>query len=227
MGIALLVIGLVVGIVGSLMVVAVAFRQSLLWGLGSLFLAPVWLIFIVLHWEESKRGFFISLAGTAILFLGVFFLPTADLLGGLDSGSEEVWDEPLGDFGPATEGEAPAETTAAPDLPLSGSEALDSGEGVASAAGREPRRPLSRPSLPRGPAAPRPRPRENLTVPVERASSYIGQLVDIVKVDGTVVTARIRHVDEEGLRIEQPVGGGSITFSLPRRQIQELRVRPR
>ncbi len=68
--IGLLVLGGVVSIVGGIMFLVVAFRAGVGWGLGCLFLSfPVSLIFLVKYWQESKKSFFIQLAGAALLIV--------------------------------------------------------------------------------------------------------------------------------------------------------------
>ena len=71
MALVLLIVGVVVMIVGGVMVLIAAFRESVLWGLGCLFFWPVNLIFIVTHWQESKTGFLIQLAGGALMVVGI------------------------------------------------------------------------------------------------------------------------------------------------------------
>ena len=49
------------------MLLIVAFQESLLWGLGSLFVPLVGLIFICLNWDVSKRPVLIKLAASVSL----------------------------------------------------------------------------------------------------------------------------------------------------------------
>ena len=51
-----------------------AFRESLLWGLGVLFLPIVPLIFLIVHWHRAKGPFFIQLYGLGFVLLAVFAL---------------------------------------------------------------------------------------------------------------------------------------------------------
>ncbi|HJT16433.1 MAG TPA: hypothetical protein VJ853_03550 [Thermoanaerobaculia bacterium] len=67
--------GLIIAIVGGIMVLIAAFRESFWWGIGSFLLWPVQLFFVVTHWAESKRGFLTSLCGAAILIVGVVLTP--------------------------------------------------------------------------------------------------------------------------------------------------------
>lgn len=71
MGVVILVIGAIIALVGGFMLLIEAFRESVLWGIGSLLFNPVSLIFLILHWDVAKKPFFIQLGGLAIAFVGV------------------------------------------------------------------------------------------------------------------------------------------------------------
>jgi hypothetical protein len=58
-------------LVGSIMFVVNAFKVSVAWGLGVLFLAPVGLVFLVKNWRESKKSFLLSLVGAALVVVGL------------------------------------------------------------------------------------------------------------------------------------------------------------
>ena len=69
MGIAgpgLLIIGLIVHLIGWIMLIVVAWRESIWWGLLSIFVPFVALIFVITHWQDAKRPFLISISGTAV-----------------------------------------------------------------------------------------------------------------------------------------------------------------
>lgn len=63
-------IGIIVFVIGGIGTLIAAFKTSLLWGLGCLFIAPVSLVFLILHWDVAKNPFFLQLAGLAILIVG-------------------------------------------------------------------------------------------------------------------------------------------------------------
>ena len=65
----LLIAGGIIALVGWIMFLIVAFKESILWGIGCLIFAVVGLVFLVLHWNDAKKPFFIWLAGGAILFV--------------------------------------------------------------------------------------------------------------------------------------------------------------
>jgi hypothetical protein len=74
-GPALFVLGLVVSLVGCVMVVSLAFRKSVLWGLGTIFVPFVYLIFAITHWDDAKKGFLTGVSGAAIVMLSILFTP--------------------------------------------------------------------------------------------------------------------------------------------------------
>jgi hypothetical protein len=66
----LLYVGLAVFIAGGIGTLIAAFKTSLWWGLGCLFIAPVSLVFLFMHWGVAKNPFFLQLAGIGIMLLG-------------------------------------------------------------------------------------------------------------------------------------------------------------
>jgi hypothetical protein len=66
--------GCLLMLLGWIAFIVVAFRESILWGLGVLFLPFVSLIFLVLNWSRAKDSFFLQLWGLAILLVGAFAL---------------------------------------------------------------------------------------------------------------------------------------------------------
>jgi hypothetical protein len=63
--------GLILLLVGGLMFLLSAFSESILWGLGVLFVPFVSLAFLILHWGRAKDSFFLQLWGLALVMLGV------------------------------------------------------------------------------------------------------------------------------------------------------------
>lgn len=68
----LFIIGLGVFVIGGIGFLIAAFRTSLLWGLGCLFLSPLQIIYLFTHWNSAKRAFFIQLVGGAIMLMSVW-----------------------------------------------------------------------------------------------------------------------------------------------------------
>ena len=67
----LLFIGVAICLVGGIWLLVVAFQESIWWGIGSLLLPIVGLIFVILHWQEAKKPFLIQLGGVAFMILGI------------------------------------------------------------------------------------------------------------------------------------------------------------
>jgi hypothetical protein len=67
-------IGFALCLVGSIWLLIEAFKESILWGLGCLFLGFVSLIFIVVHWQRAKRPFILWLEGLALVLVAIFLL---------------------------------------------------------------------------------------------------------------------------------------------------------
>jgi hypothetical protein len=73
-------LGIVVNVVGGIWFFVLAFRESILWGLGCIFVPFVALFFLVKHWKDAARPLLLCVLG-AILFLSawIFMMPdTAD-----------------------------------------------------------------------------------------------------------------------------------------------------
>lgn len=62
--------GWIVGIAGSMLFLIAAFGEDLLWGIACLFCGPAWLIFLVLYWDEAKKGLLVMVAGCVIAGIG-------------------------------------------------------------------------------------------------------------------------------------------------------------
>ena len=71
-GYIILTIGAVLLIFGKIGFIIATFRESIWWGLGSLFIPFVGLFFLISHWEDAKGPFFLALMGVGILFVGLF-----------------------------------------------------------------------------------------------------------------------------------------------------------
>jgi hypothetical protein len=70
----LVVGGLVMGIAGIVLLVK-AFQESILWGLGYIFVPFVSLIFVVLFWQNTKKPFLYLLGGFAVFMVAILVGP--------------------------------------------------------------------------------------------------------------------------------------------------------
>ena len=55
---------------GFILILVAAFKESILWGLGCLFIHLVILVFVFTHWEEAKSGFLLFLGGLGAIVAG-------------------------------------------------------------------------------------------------------------------------------------------------------------
>ena len=60
-------IGLGIFVIGGIGLLIAAFRTNILWGLAVLFIAPVAIIYLILHWQDAKGSFKIQVFGLLIM----------------------------------------------------------------------------------------------------------------------------------------------------------------
>jgi hypothetical protein len=65
----LLYIGIVFILFGGIYFVIIAFKKSLLWGIGCILIYPISLIFLIIYWKETKKTFLIQLIGIGIIII--------------------------------------------------------------------------------------------------------------------------------------------------------------
>lgn len=63
-------LGVALSFIGWLWLVVNAFRESALWGIGSLIISPIALIFGLLNFGENKIPLLLSLVGLVMYFMG-------------------------------------------------------------------------------------------------------------------------------------------------------------
>ena len=73
-GMILFFVGAIVAGIGGIWFLIAAFQESVLWGLGCLFLGPVSLIFLILHWDTAGKPFLVQLAGVVPMFAGMMMM---------------------------------------------------------------------------------------------------------------------------------------------------------
>jgi len=67
--------GLLIALIASIVVLINAWRQSIGWFLLALFVPFGRLIFVCMHWSETKNSFIMTYVGVAIMFAGIFAVP--------------------------------------------------------------------------------------------------------------------------------------------------------
>ena len=70
MGEIIFYVGLGIFIIGGIGLLIAAFRTSILWGLAVLLIAPVAILYLIVHWQDAKGPFKLQIFG--ILIIAVF-----------------------------------------------------------------------------------------------------------------------------------------------------------
>jgi len=71
LSILLILAGIGIALVGNIQILIMAFRESVLWGLGILFVPFVGLIFVVMRWQDCWKPFLTNVAGIVVLWIGM------------------------------------------------------------------------------------------------------------------------------------------------------------
>jgi hypothetical protein len=212
----LIAVGGVTALVGFIIILMVAFRVSVGWGLVVLFLW--WLViplvvFLVKYWTEARAGFLLCISGWIVSGVGSFVL----------AGSETT--TAVAEF----ERYDPQPRLAQPDL----SEA--EGAPVASDDLSEGEYDLPQ-QMPTPVAEPTPTPPPPETspdteeleevIPTDQAADHIGEYVELSLQEGRRVRVFIESAGPDGLRVTQRVGGGTVTYPVRWDSIIEIHRLP-
>ena len=72
LGLALMIVGGIGSLIYGIRLLILAFQKSIWWGLGSLFVPFVGLVFVIMHWAEAGKIFLFGLLFSVLIFLGMF-----------------------------------------------------------------------------------------------------------------------------------------------------------
>ena len=72
----LIAIGLIIAVVYGIILLIKAFQTHILWGLGSLFVPFVSLVFVIMHWDIAKKPFLMGLISIPFYIAGTAMLPS-------------------------------------------------------------------------------------------------------------------------------------------------------
>ncbi|WP_009963606.1 hypothetical protein [Verrucomicrobium spinosum] len=64
-------IGFIISVIYGIKLLILAFQKSVLWGLGSIFIPFVGLVFVIMHWAEAKGPFLKSLLAIPFFIGGI------------------------------------------------------------------------------------------------------------------------------------------------------------
>jgi hypothetical protein len=66
----LLGVGGLIALVGGIWLLVVAFQESILWGLGCLFVPFVGIVFAIMHWPVARRPVLVWAVGFVLILAG-------------------------------------------------------------------------------------------------------------------------------------------------------------
>jgi hypothetical protein len=67
----IILVACTLSVAGVIIFLSAAFQESPWWGLGCLLVPGVYVVFLVLHWQEARKGFLVSaLALLVLVFVG-------------------------------------------------------------------------------------------------------------------------------------------------------------
>jgi hypothetical protein len=225
LGLFLLVLGVLASIVGGIMMLIAAFRVSAVWGVCVLFVPFAALVFLFKHWQEAKRSFVISLAGTAMILLAI--LPLA--AGGASAVSEQaaLQAASLQTAGAGIVRSEQESSPVPPSAPPAESPA-DPGAATDPQATTEVGLPEVAVGVPEPPPIPEGSGRVHLSASdpgglrlggLERS---VGQQLVFVERDGSTMRATLVSVHEDSIRIERNVPSGAVQYTLARAELSEI-----
>ena len=70
-------IGGIIAFIGWIWFLVVAFRQTIWWGLGSLFIPIVALVFLIMYWGDTAKPFLMLVLGAVIIVVVSIWMPGA------------------------------------------------------------------------------------------------------------------------------------------------------
>ena len=66
----LLLVGYIAAVLGGLWLLVLIFQNSVVWGICSLVIPFVSLIFVFTNWDDAKKPFLVQVVGLVLIFLG-------------------------------------------------------------------------------------------------------------------------------------------------------------
>ncbi|SFN37520.1 hypothetical protein [Dokdonella immobilis] len=67
---AMLLTGYIIVVLGGLWLLVVIFQTSVAWGILSILVPFVSLLFVIMHWDDTKRPFLVQLVGLVLIYFG-------------------------------------------------------------------------------------------------------------------------------------------------------------
>jgi hypothetical protein len=209
--------------VAFIWLLVLAFRESVLWGLGVLFVPFFFIFFAIKYWDGAKRPFLIY-TGSAVTMVIVFVAMGGMMIGSAAAAASEEMTFSAG----AAPAISSGESSSAAQPPRS----VPQPAGAPSAATQQRELP-GMPSV-RGPvyssssdlvaAASSQGALSYNEIPVRQAGNYVGQSMRIHGTDGTDTHGRLKSAEADVLVFERHLGSGTFAFEVPKNEIQTLKV---
>jgi hypothetical protein len=70
LGMLLMLVGAIISLIFGVIILIKAFQTSILWGLGSLFIPFVVLVFVAMHWADTQKPFLYAVGGWVLMLVG-------------------------------------------------------------------------------------------------------------------------------------------------------------
>ncbi len=218
---ALLLIGSILAIAGTIWLLVVAFRDSLAMGLGTL-LIPFFAIYtLVRYWPESKYPMALNLGGILAIILGLSLAPKITLAS-FSEQPEVSWAEKRNvRSGPVTGPLADSRrratenpTATQPRKPAASSKTSQSSTSTTSENSTRNTPPtFRRRGNPRGES-----------FPARSIGDFVDRHITVIRQDGERILCTVEKVDKQTVTLRRRIGGGTISFKLERSEISELLV---
>lgn len=82
----ILYVGLGIFFIGGICFLIAAFRTSILWGLAVLLIAPVAILYLIIHWQDAKDPFKTQIFGFLIMLFSAYLSGGLNIPGSMKSG---------------------------------------------------------------------------------------------------------------------------------------------
>lgn len=211
-----------VSFAATIWLAVVAFRKSVLWGLGTLFVPFCSLVFAALHWQEAKKPFLVGMASgfaSILFFFGAGFVGATSVAREMQAsardgapprrpGAVETASIPRLDDDSSSEGDAPE-----PSAPLRVIDDVEPPTPPTPAGAKSGVFDLS--AMTRDGFAP---------VALADAAPLKGRWARVLTRDGKVHRGEIVAADASGVRLEHYVGSGTMVVGYRRGEIDKLLV---
>lgn len=211
-----------VSFAATIWLAVVAFRKSVLWGLGTLFVPFCALVFAALHWQEAKKPFLVGMASgfaSVLFFFGAGFVGAASVAREMQASARDGAQHrrPVGaetsSIPRPDDDSAPEDAAPAPAAPLRVIDDAQLPSPPPPAGAKSGVFDLS--AMTRDGFAP---------VALENATSLKGRYARIVTRDGKVHRGELVAADASGVRLEHYVGSGTMIVGYRRGEIDKLLV---